>query len=245
MTIPSAAELLDVWEQGDSLDATRRALLLLTAASPDETYDTLAQLPIGTRNARLLALRARLFGETLVAVTNCPQCRERLEIELRTSDLGGEGPAPTAPLDVQVDGYALRVRVPNSWDLMAVEGETVLSVAREKLLKRCLVEMHSAQEMTAQQALPAFVVDAVSERMAQADPQADLELAFTCPNCGHAWQMPLDPVAFLWTEMDAWAHRILREVHALASAYRWSEGEILALSPPRRQLYLEMIYGEP
>lgn len=245
LTPLAAAELLDVWERGSALDATRRALLLLAAASGDAAYDEIAQLPIGARNARLLALRAQLLGETLVAVTNCPQCNERLEIELRTSDLGGEDLGLPAPLDVRVDGYSLRVRVPNSADLLAVEHETPLMVAREKLLERCLVEIHPAHEARVPEPLPAFVMDAVAEKMAQADPQADLELALTCPHCGHAWQTPLDPAAFLWSEMDAWAQRILREVHTLASFYNWSESEILALSPLRRQRYLEMIYGEP
>lgn len=245
LTPLSAAELLDVWERGSALDATRRALLLLAAASPGTAYDEIAQLSIGARNARLLALRAQLLGETLIAVTNCQQCNERLEIELHTSELGGEMLPPPAPLDVRVDGYSLRVRVPNSADLLAVEHEAPLTAAREKLLERCLVEIHSAHDARVREPLPAFVVDAVAEKMAQADPQADLELALTCPHCGHAWQTPLDPVAFLWSEVDAWAQRILREVHTLASAYKWSEGEILALSPTRRLRYLEMIYGEP
>lgn len=247
VTPPSAAELLDVWERGTALDTTRRALLLLAAASPNITYDTLAELPVGTRNAQLLELRAQLFGETLVAVANCPQCGERLEIELRAAELGAEkwGSETHAPtVDVRVDGYALRVRLPNSLDLLAVANESQITTAREKLLERCLVEIHSAQDSALSSPLPAFVVDAVAEKMAQADPQADLELALTCPNCAHAWQTPLDPIAFLWSEIDAWAQRILREIHALASAYHWSEQEILALSPQRRQMYLELIYGE-
>jgi hypothetical protein len=31
------------------------------------------------------------------------------------------------------------------------------------------------------------------------------------------------------------------EIHAIASAYGWSEKEILALSDPRRAFYLEMV----
>ena len=53
--------------------------------------------------------------------------------------------------------------------------------------------------------------------------------------------MPLDVAAFFWTELNAWAVRLLREIHALASAYGWREADILALSPKRRDLYLELI----
>ena len=43
-----------------------------------------------------------------------------------------------------------------------------------------------------------------------------------------------------WLEIDAWARRTLRDVHALASAYAWSERDVLALSPTRRTLYREL-----
>ena len=77
--------------------------------------------------------------------------------------------------------------------------------------------------------------------MAEADPQADIQLALSCPACGHQWLSTFDIVSFFWSEINAWAYRILREVHILASAYGWREADILAMSPYRRQLYLEMV----
>ena len=41
----------------------------------------------------------------------------------------------------------------------------------------------------------------------------------------------------------AWAVRLLGEVHELASAYGWREHDVLALSPWRRQAYLQMVRG--
>ena len=79
--------------------------------------------------------------------------------------------------------------------------------------------------------------------MAAADPQADVELALSCPACGHAWPAAFDIASFLWTEVDAWARVLLHEIHALASAYGWREADILALSPRRRRAYLELIGG--
>jgi hypothetical protein len=77
--------------------------------------------------------------------------------------------------------------------------------------------------------------------MSNADPMADIHLALNCPSCEHKWMAPFDIVAFLWREISAAARRLLREVHTLASAYGWTESEILALSPVRRRAYLEMI----
>jgi len=72
------------------------------------------------------------------------------------------------------------------------------------------------------------------------DPQADLQLAMVCPQCAHRWTTTFDIASFFWTELNAWALRLLREVHTLASVYGWSEAEILDLSPTRRKAYLEM-----
>ena len=41
--------------------------------------------------------------------------------------------------------------------------------------------------------------------------------------------------------MEAHARRLLLDVHQLASAYGWSEMEILSLSATRRNAYLEMV----
>jgi hypothetical protein len=50
-------------------------------------------------------------------------------------------------------------------------------------------------------------------------------------------------VAYFWSEINAWAYRLLGEVHSLASAYGWREEDILAMSPWRRHVYLEMVGG--
>ena len=89
--------------------------------------------------------------------------------------------------------------------------------------------------------LPAQVWTAIAQRLAEADPQADVQLAMACPKCQHAWKTPLDIVSYFWSEIDAWAARLLHEIHTLASAYGWREAEVLALSPWRRRAYLELI----
>jgi len=89
--------------------------------------------------------------------------------------------------------------------------------------------------------LPDEVVNAVLAEMAQADPQADVQVALACPACRHHWSVAFDILAYLWSEIDDWAQRLLREIHALASGYGWSERDILALSARRRRTYLEML----
>ena len=50
-----------------------------------------------------------------------------------------------------------------------------------------------------------------------------------------------DIVSFFWSELTAWSIRILDHVHRLASAYGWSEADILTMTPSRREMYLARI----
>ena len=77
--------------------------------------------------------------------------------------------------------------------------------------------------------------------MAKLDPLATVELEFLCPGCGAVCPAAFDIASFLWAEVDTAARSAVEDVHTLASAYGWSEEEVLALSPGRRRLYLEFV----
>jgi S-adenosylmethionine synthetase len=98
-----------------------------------------------------------------------------------------------------------------------------------------------ADESVLPDGLAADVADVIVDRMSEADPQANIELDLTCAQCGHRWQALFDIESFLWSEINVWARRTLKEIHTLARAYGWSEREILNLSPWRRHFYLNLI----
>jgi hypothetical protein len=241
----TAAQLLAAWEQAHHRPPAARALVLLAAAWPETAPETLARLSVGQCDARLAALREQTFGPTMAGLAACPACGQRLELSFNLDDVRVAPPAAAPPevLTVDHDGCRVRFRLPTIHDLDALSAEGAEPVqARERLLARCLL----AVEINPPQAgapLPAAVVEAVAARMAEADPQADVRLALTCPACRHAWEALFDIAAYFWQELDAWARRLLSQVHRLALAYGWDESAILALSPFRRQAYLEMIAG--
>jgi hypothetical protein len=110
------------------------------------------------------------------------------------------------------------------------------------LLERCLLaaSCHGQPQSAAQ--LPPHVTDAIAARMEETDLPAAMHLTLSCPGCGYKWQAAFDIASFFWSEIHAWANRTLREVHTLASRYGWREREILAMSPWRRQAYLNMVH---
>jgi len=240
----SAAELLDTWEQGLSRPACARALVLLAAASPDVSHDAVATLSVGERDRRLLTLREWTFGSQLTSVANCSACGERLEWILNVADLRvSEQPQLSGDLSLELDRYCVSFRLPNTLDLAAVADSHDAASAGKLLLEKCVLEARSDGQTISINEVPAAVTDAVAKRMAEADPQADLRLDLSCPACGHRWQALFDIDSFFWSEINAWAQRVLTEVHALASAYGWRERDILDLSPRRRQFYLGLVSG--
>jgi hypothetical protein len=115
------------------------------------------------------------------------------------------------------------------------------AAARRVLLERCLLSARAGAEERSLGQLPPEFVAAMVDEMERADPQADVRLNLRCPRCGRGWQPQFDITSFFWEELNAWAYRVLREVHTLASAYGWREADVLALSPWRRQVYLELV----
>lgn len=243
MRAPTAAELLDLWEVGAGSTPVTRSLALLELGSPRPDADELAALPVGAREARLLDLRELLFGPDLVGISSCDGCGEVLEFSCPVQDLRAPPPREEqAEVAVSASGYDVLVRLPTSGDLAALAGERDPGAARELLLERCVVSATRDCSAAPASELPEEVVWALDERLAEVDPQADCRVELTCPGCGERRSLVLDVGAFLWAELDAWARRTVHDVHVLASAYGWTETEILALGA-RRRLYLELAAG--
>jgi hypothetical protein len=243
MRLFSAHDLLRVREVGEDQHPLDRALTLLAAACPELTWDELAALSVGQRDARLLTLRERISGPSLSGFAECPRCAERLEFDVEVADLrvAPEPDAEEEARDVVTDGVALRFRLPNSRDLAAVLGCQDPAAARSLLVQRCVLEASRDGTPVVGSELPAEAISRVAERMAECDPQADVLLDLRCPTCDHTWRVLFDIVAFFWAELAVQATRLLREVDTLARAYGWREADILSMSARRRRSYLEMI----
>ncbi|AJE85102.1 MULTISPECIES: hypothetical protein [Streptomyces] len=249
MTWTGPAELLAAWEAGVAVLPHARARLLHQVARPGADEGTLAALPVGTREADLLALRRALFGERMQVRLECGACGEAMEFDLDAGAFAGRLTAPADgpgepgrdggdPLRLTVDGWEVAFRPPTVADLTAAAQAG--PEARRVLLERCVHSAVREGRPARPHELPASVQRAIAEAAEEADPGADITLAIACPECGSSTRAALDIASYLWTELDAWAREVLLDVHLLATAYGWSEPEILALSPLRRRYYLEL-----
>jgi|SRR6516162_6422406 hypothetical protein len=230
-------ELLDVWERSETASAAQRAIGLL-AASLDQPSEAVAALNVGRRDAQLLQLRELMFGRAVEAVTACPRCGARIDLAFRTDDIrASAATAPGETFAVAAAPWRLTLRLPTAADLAALSPAQALAAARDALFERCLVAIEGGPPP---ERWPPAVLDRAAAAMAARDPQAQVELALTCPACDERWTARFDILSFLWSEIVAAGRRLMREVHALALAYGWSERDALALSPWRRRKYLEL-----
>ncbi|MFG2787620.1 hypothetical protein [Streptomyces sp. NPDC048419] len=238
MAITGAAELLAAWETGLGEAPVGRALLLHRAARPDVDVSRLPDVPVGEREADLFALRRALFGERMQVRLECAACGQDMEFDLDAGELAGSlGGHGEQVVRVQEGGWDVEFRLPGIADLRAAARA---ADPRTALLARCLVSAARGTTAVRGPELPAAVQRRIAEAVEAADPGADLVLDIACPECGAATRAELDIASYLWTELDAWARDVLLDVHLLATAYGWSEPEILALSPTRRRYYLEL-----
>lgn len=238
----SASEILALWEVGQFQFSPDRALNLLAASYPQTTRAELERLHIGKRDALLLALREKMFGPQFSGLTKCPKCSANLELEFDSPAIRTEVSDEAAePFSIDLGEFEFTCRLPNSADLIAVMHRGDPDSVAAALLDRCLLDKRRHGVEVSTSSLPAKAVDAIGAEMAKRDPQADIRFALVCPDCEHQWEAMFDIVSFAWNEISAWAGRLLRQVHTLSLAYGWRELDILSMSSPRRQAYLEML----
>jgi hypothetical protein len=201
------------------------------------TKDLIRQFLVADRDYLILQLRRLTVGEEFQAVLTCPACNRKMDVAFSAGEIPVEArPQTSVWHTVQVPepgGRAIRFRFPTGGDQEAVLG-LPNNRANETLLERC-VPNEGGRPLTPQE--QQVVVDAMEELAPQVNPELDLR----CPECSDSFVVPFDSTAFFLDEMRVGSSRLLREVHALAFYYHWSETDILRLQRDRRRTYLSLL----
>jgi hypothetical protein len=243
----TAQDILHVWERGQRQHPIDRALTLLAAASPGGTRAALAALSVGRRDAHLLELYESTFAGPLQCMDICPTCAVPVEFSASPAELlaaprqDSEDAVPAEGERLDDGDVSVSFRLPTSLDLAAAARCGSADDARMLLLRRCVTSASRDGATVDADSLSERTIARVAAQMATRDPQAEIVLGLTCPECGHRWTSLLDIVEFFWTELTVQAYHILADVHTLASSYGWHETDIVAMSSTRRRFYLDMV----
>jgi hypothetical protein len=239
----SARQIVDIWEAAEAQHPIDRALTVLSLVFPHATRSQLAHLSLGERDALLAAVRRHTFGDRLEARLTCTACREVLEFSIDASlllpskDDSSEG---LQSLEFEEGGYRVAFRLPTSMDLVHAAHTRDVESGRRRLAECCVLRLSTGERQCDVRELPDELVAVLSTRIEAADPRLRTGIQSRCPACGDESETRLDVAEFLFSELRAEARRLLREVHALASAYGWSERDILSIGPRRRETYLQL-----
>lgn len=228
-------------------------------------------LPVGARIARLLRIVALTTeGDEISAVATCPRadCRGGFEIALPFARLCPDADAnPPAgnvvPFALPGSEEMWTLRFPTGRDQVRWRnGRYATTAEAQDAIMRSLLVRHETpvpprQEKRGERDRAATGAGpSVPERLSPADlaslaaamDAADPLVAFAvrtkCPHCDREVEVGVDLEAVALAELARSRRTLLRQVHALATRYGWSEAEVLAVPGVRRREYLRLIDAE-
>lgn len=249
------AFLLDVGEALLPVQQTTAILSrCLTKLGPfcNVSHEMVRSLCIGDRDALMLHLRRITFGERMDCVLACPErnCQEKMDLCLNAGDLISP-PYPQFQFWHRsriVEGdryYEVLFRLPNGGDQEAAALEAIKSssynIATDLLLSRCVRSVITEDGEKSDCRVP-FILQKLSDIIAKLDLQAEILLEMVCPACNHGFSALFDPSEYLIREIsENPIDHLYRDVHLLAYHHKWSEGEIMSMTPRKRRRYIELL----
>jgi hypothetical protein len=239
MTAADPGWLLRAWERGAAASPVARGAVLCEAADVTPTLDAALDLSLDELAGALARMYLREFGPTADGLLTCDHCGEVLDVEVPLCLLA-DSDAPTSETVLTTpSGRLVRLRVPTTRDLLDARDRDDVAAA---LVERCVADATpSAAAPGLAEPLDTADLTAVDSRLQSLAGAAAVSVTAVCPSCGTALSAPVDVAGFVWEQVRQQAPALLADITALASAFGWTEHEILALSPMRRNAYLAMV----
>ncbi len=229
-------------------------LLRATVLGEGEALDagSFWRLPVGVRLHALIAL-CRLGGEEEIAWTlTCPAegCGEGIELALPLGELARRAEAAARarePPEIEHGGARWRLRLPTGEDLRRWGAPSGTAPSNAEMLASLVSPVspgEPAEPTLAASKISAEVLAAAEAALAAADPLVDVRVESACPACGGPVEVPVDVEEEALALLARAQEELFRQVGVLASAFHWSEREILQLPERRRRRYLELVRSE-
>jgi hypothetical protein len=196
------------------------------------------RLPVGARIEALAGLAILSESRPLAIGLRCPRaaCREALEIDIEAGELRGAcANREREHVSVCIGDEWMRLRRPTGRDQREWLGATwpEIEAARSGMLASLLSAPVPGP-------LDATVLTALETELANIDPLVDFMLEVACPACGATAQHTVDLEQHALTALRRVHQRLFESVARLATRFHWTETEIFALPPWRRERYLAL-----
>ena len=246
-----AADLDVDFGDRDVLGLEIAILARCTRADPEAPIppDFFPCLEMSKRTEALLMLAA-LSSTPLVEVQlRCagPACREAMEVELSVDELcelqraAEENGRPAAA----IGGERIFFRRPTGLDQAAWRRRRYPDEdsAARAIAESLVVEEFRATFRRLAEGDPAWA-DTLDRAMHDGDPLVDFRMQVTCPACGAQAGYTVNLIETVLRRLHGVQQHLAAMVHRLALRYHWSEAEIFAVAPWRRERYLALIDRE-
>lgn len=238
----SLREICAADELAFSDTSTRSALLLLDRLmelNGAESKKIAAQIVTADRDQMLAFIYATIYGDKIESTIRCQSCETRFDMDFSLHDLQRHLIGQEYPNTATVEQHGIYrlapdclFRLPTGEDELAAEG-LLPDQAGALILKQCLLEGDAGK-----------YAEKVEAAMAALAPVLQTDIQATCPECGQAQTLFFDIQSFLLGRLLNERKQTIREIHCLATAYRWSHTEILSLPRGLRQAYCNHVDTE-
>ena len=244
--------LAECASEGGSVPVRVTSALFATLASVGGQRPSRAlvqRLFVADRQFLMRQLAIQLGLDSLWLTPRCSRCGVAFDISVTLSALPAKPAGPGFPYaPARTSQGTFRVHAPNGEDQEAIVNVDDPAAARRCLAGRCIVERLEDDERRRSTGQPAVDVSALSEEdlsaidtaLESVCPELAVGARAVCPECDAVQEVPVDPYLCLRRSPS----EIYLDVHVLASAYHWSEPQILALPRSRRKRYLSLVDGD-
>jgi hypothetical protein len=213
-------------------------LLRRCASLSDEAAWNLA---VSARTEALVGLATLAQAASLAIGLRCPACREALEIDLEPGELRGAcAGREREQVAVRIGADSMQLRRPTGRDQRQWLGTRWADAhaARDGMLASLL-------SAPAAGPLDAGVIAALEAALTEIDPLVDFTIAVACPACGATADHAVDLEQHALAALRRVHERLFGSVARLATRFHWTEAEVFALPPWRRERYLALADALP
>lgn len=203
-----------------------------------------ANLSLYEHDRVLAAVYTELYGDDVSCRIRCGGCGDWLAVGFSLAELCAgaadrsaddrafadriRGPDARGTYEL-ADG--LRFRLPTCGDIAELRGLPTSSAA-QALRQRCMSADDDADVALVERALELV------------GPRIDGDLDTECPSCGHAQIAHFGIEDFVCASLQRERGIVVREIHVLARAYRWSRSQLLDMPRSDRRLHVRLVLAD-